>query len=506
MKPKIKLKTKLLFVFVVIIVFNTVAIMFLGNNYIESFYKYRKSQEIVRIAEDIIRLKDEHPNERRPWYSYVVNAESKYYDFLIFDYNDMRPSVLYYTKSSVSSENSKSYQYWINEAISNNVFVSFNIFQERIMTQEYKEKLQAYVRLEENQYLFISTPLEYIATTSQLAIEFYTYISLISMVIAFIFIALLADRFTKPIVKLTKITFKISNMQFDEKCEVKGNDEISELAQNINNMSDKIEENMNLLIENNEVLKRDLDRQEKSEQLRRQFVSNVSHDFKTPLALIQAYSEVLEETCDKENKETLDIIISQTKQMNILVNELLSLNQLESGLIELEKSFFAIDEIITDVLTSLAILINDKHLQYTYTKDNDYIVEGDYQRIHQVIQNLIENAVKYTPENETFTIDISKHYSRIEIDISNIAPKDMDEETMSHLFDSFYMADKTRNATLKSYGLGLAIVKATMDLHEQNCGARLENGYITFFITLDIYNLLDDEDEDEHEITVTLEE
>ena len=330
MKLKIKLRTKLLFVFLGVILFNTIAIVSLGNKYIESFYKYQKEREITRIAEDIIRLKDENPNERRPWYSYVVNAESKYYDFLIFDYNDMRPSVLYYTKSSVSSENTKSYQYWINEAISNNVFVSFNLLHERILTLEYNEKLYKYAQLEDNQYLFISTPLEYIATTSQLAIEFFTYISLISMALAFIFIALLARQVTKPIIKLTNITSKISNFQFEEKCDIKGEDEIAELAKNINNMSDKIEENLNILIENNEVLKRDLDRQEKSEQLRRQFISNVSHDFKTPLALIQAYSEVLLETSSEEDKETLDIIVSQAKQMNILVNELLSLNQLES--------------------------------------------------------------------------------------------------------------------------------------------------------------------------------
>ena len=96
MKLKFKLRTKLLFVFLIVILLNTLAIVSLGNNYIESFYKYQKEREITKIAEDIIRLKDENPNERRPWYSYVVNAEEKYYDFLIFDYKKLRKLLFTY--------------------------------------------------------------------------------------------------------------------------------------------------------------------------------------------------------------------------------------------------------------------------------------------------------------------------------------------------------------------------------------------------------------------------
>ena len=501
MKMKIKIRTKYLFIFAFIVLFNVFATYILSNNYIEDFYLYKKMQQIESIANEIITLKQENPTDRRPWYSYVTEMENQYYEFLIFDYVDMHPSVLYYSKSSIISNNSKSYQYWINDAISKNVFVTFQITPSQMLSINDNNSLYLYVKLDTNQYLFISTRLEYIQFTSRLATEFYAYVSLISLVIAFGLIVFVTNRITKPITKLSKITKKISNFQFDEKCEVNGNDEIAQLATNINTMSDKIKENLNLLIENNEVLKKDIEMKEQNATLRRQFISNVSHDFKTPLALIQAYSEILIE--DDNNKETLEIIVTQVKQMNILVNQLLSLNQLESGLIALEKSFFSINEIINDVLHSIHILLVDKNLQYEFISDDDYIVEGDYQRIHQVIQNLIENAVKYTPENEAFKIEIKKNFTRVEIDISNKAPDDMNEETLNHLFDSFYMTEKSRNTTIKSYGLGLAIVKATMDLHEQNCGARLENGYITFFITLDIYSLLDDEDnEDSHVLTI----
>lgn len=495
---KFKIRTKLLAVLCGIILVDTLAIWFLGNSYIDSFYKYRREEELVETAKDIREILAEHPNERRPWFSYVTTKEDQYMEFLIFNYDNLKADVLYYSNSSIYTDK-VTYQLWINKAISANVFVSLDIAPDILFSLEDTDSIYLYCKLSDNQYLFISTPLDYITTTSGLAIEFFSYILVITGAIAFVLLVLVSATITKPIIKMSKITQKISKMQFDEKCEVKGQDELAELAKNVNAMSDQIEAYLNVLIEKNEILKKDLDRQEENERLRRQFVANVSHDFKTPLALIQAYCEVLKEDSTPETKETCEIIVSQVKQMNILVNQLLSLTQLESGLITLQMSFFSLDEIISGVLRNLTILIDDKNLTYEYEKSGDYIVSGDYQWLHQVIQNLIENAVKYTPEGSNFNIRISTHYSRVTLEISNPASDEMDEETLSHLFDSFYMADKTRNATLKSYGLGLAIVKAIMDLHEQNCGAYLKDGNIVFYITLDIYNLLDEEDYDEDE-------
>lgn len=491
---KLKIRTKLLCILCGVVLINSLAIWFLGNAYIDGFYKQRREEELVDTAKDIKKLTQDNPNAKRPWFSYVTSKEEQYMKFLIFDYTDMKPTILY-SSYTAQSYDKRSNQIWINEAHAKNIFVSLRIAPEVLFRLEDANSLSLYSKIGEDQYLFIATPLDYITTTSQLTIEFFSYVSVVSALIGCILLVIVATTITKPIVKMSQITQKISKMQFDEKCEVKGNDELSDLAKNINAMADQIEAYLNVLIEKNEILKKDLDRQEENEQLRRQFVANVSHDFKTPLALIQAYTEVLKEEVDADKSETYEIIVSQVKQMNILVNQLLSLTQLESGLITLQMSFFSLDEVITSVLRNLSILMDEKHLTYTYSKTSDYIVSGDYQQIHQVIQNLIENAVKYTPANSSFDIQVSVHYSRITLEISNPANEDMDEETLKHLFDSFYMTDRTRNATLKSYGLGLAIVKAIMDLHEQNCGAYLKEGTITFYITLDIYNLLEDEEE-----------
>ncbi|MBR3694392.1 MAG: HAMP domain-containing histidine kinase [Erysipelotrichales bacterium] len=493
---RFKIRSKLLCVLCGIILVDTLAIWFLGNSYIDSYYKYRRDEELAETAQHIKEITNENPLERRPWFSYVKSAEEQYMDFLIFDYVDQRPSVLYTTDSSASSlvSNKVSYQLWINKANNNNVFASLELAPDILFSHEDNDSLYLYAKLKDNQFLFISTPLDYIKTTSSIAIEFYSYILIISACMAFILIFIASSTITKPIVKISKITQKISKMQFDERCEVSGNDELTDLAKSVNMMSDQIKNYLDVLIEKNEILKKDLDRQEENERLRRQFVANVSHDFKTPLALIQAYTEVLKEDAGDIDQETCTIILSQVKQMNILVNQLLSLTQLESGLVTLQYSFFSLHEVISSVLRNLSILMEEKDLTYSYSKDEEYIVSGDYQQIHQVIQNLIENAVKYTPQGSSFHVHVRSHYSRVRIEISNPANEDLTDEVLPHLFDSFYMTDRTRNATLKSYGLGLAIVKAIMELHEQSYGAYLEDGNVVFYITLDIYSLSDDEE------------
>lgn len=494
-----KLRLKLLLLIFSIIVINTLAIWAIGNNYIENYYRYKKNQELVTTAKEIIRISAESPTERRPWFSYVLTREENNMRFLIFDYTELIPSIIYSSKNDSDTITGNA-SLWINNAISNGVFRSLALFPERLFSLIIDNTMYLYALIGENQYLFIAVSMDYLTQTAQITIEFFSYISLISIFLVLIPIFMIASTITKPIIKITNVTKKISKMQFDEKCKIKGNDELSQLAKNVNMMSKQIERNLNLLIEKNEILKKDLDRQEENEQLRRQFVANVSHDFKTPLALIQAYTEILKEgKLESEDLETYNIILDQVNKMNLLVTQLLSLSQLESGLIKLEMSFFPIDDVILSVLKNLQVLINERNITYHYIKDDDYIVKGDYQQILQVVTNLVENAIKYTPDNTEFNIKISYNYSRVKIEISNNSPQDLTQDQISHLFDSFYKLDRTRSASLKSYGLGLAIVKAIVELHEQNCGATLEDGIITFFFTLDIYNITENDD-NKHEI------
>ena len=477
---RISIRTKLMLIMIGIISINYFMIIAFGSTFVETYYQSYKEQELINYGTSI---KKAYTSET-PYDNTILSGESRNLTFLIFDYKDRKSHISYFSRPTLQDREFNA-NYWISESISNGVFVSLELNPNTLFSVQDKNLSYLYMLLDENTYLFISTPLDYISATADLSLRFFAYLSLASLLIGCVFIFLVSGLIAKPILKINKVTKKIAQLQFDERCKPKGNDEVSDLARNVNVMASQIEQNLNLLIEKNELLLKDLNREEETSEMRRQFIANVSHDFKTPLSLIQAYTEVLKETSSNDqDHQTYQIILDQVKQMNSLVNQLLSLSQLESGLVKIELSFFTMNEVIESVLNSLRILMHDHDIHYEFHQDDTYIVSGDYQKIVQVFTNLVENAIKYSPEHDVIHISLKRHLERVRIEIRNTAMHDITEEEISHLFDSFYKMDTTRNLNQKSYGLGLAIVKAIMELHEQNYGCYTEDGAIVFFFTL----------------------
>lgn len=490
---KISIRTKLMLIMISIISINYFMILSFGNTFVETYYQSYKEKELINYGSNIKKafIAD------TPYDNTILSGEARNLTFLLFDYKDQKTNIQYFSRPAMKDRTFNA-NFWISESISNGVFVSLELSPNTLFSMKDKNQLYLYLLLEDKTYLFISTPLDYISTTADLSLQFFSYLSLASLLIGSILIFIMSGLIAKPIIRINKITKKIAQLKFDETCSEKGNDEVADLARNVNIMATQIEQNLNLLIDRNALLLKDLSREEETSEMRRQFIANVSHDFKTPLSLIQAYCEVLKEsTNDSATTQTYQIILDQVKQMNSLVNQLLSLSLLESGLVKLEMSFFAINEVIETVLTNMNILLQEHDVQYTFTSDDSYIVSGDYQKVIQVFTNLIENAIKYSPPKDTLHISLKKQLQQVMIEIQNKAPEDFDDENVSLLFNSFYKMDATRNLNQKSYGLGLAIVKAIMELHEQKYGVRLADGNIIFYFTLDISSIMDDDDEDE---------
>ena len=207
-------------------------------------------------------------------------------------------------------------------------------------------------------------------------------------------------------------------------------------------MADRLESYIGLLQQRNELLQKDLQRDEETNRLRREFIANVSHDFKTPLSLISAYAETLRED-DGENSQAVqycDIIVEQVGRMNAMVNQLLNLSRLESKIVTLRRTFFSINDLIYSVLTDCRILMekNGIHCQPLLTKE--LYVEGDYQLITNVITNLVENAIKYADNEKILRIHLEERNKLVRIWVFDTCDP-VPEEVLQHLFDSFYKAD-----------------------------------------------------------------
>ncbi|MFA5154030.1 MAG: HAMP domain-containing sensor histidine kinase [Clostridia bacterium] len=334
-------------------------------------------------------------------------------------------------------------------------------------------------------YIILSSPKEFIETTANTAKRFVLYVSLVTLLIAVIAVVIISEKITKPIVNINKVANKISNLDFTESCKVSGKDEISDLGKSINEMSIKLQDSIDYLEQRAQLLTMDLKKQETSNKTEKEFIASVSHDFKTPLSLIMAYSELLMDKYkeDEEAKSQLLIITDQAIKMNLMVNQLLTLSQLESGTARIENTIFCLNEAVESVMNDLSIMIEQGNIHLTFNYQDDYIVEGDYNLITHVITNLLENAIKYTDDKKIINININEIDGKIRTSIYN-THQGISDQSIPNLFNSFYKEDKSRGGNSKSYGLGLSIVKAIMEMHNCSYGAYNSNAGVVFWFEL----------------------
>ncbi|OQC01454.1 MAG: Sensor histidine kinase CssS [Firmicutes bacterium ADurb.Bin099] len=335
-------------------------------------------------------------------------------------------------------------------------------------------------------YIVLSSPKEYIATTAKTVSRFVLHVSLVTLLMGVIAVVIISAQITKPIVKMNKVADKIAKLDFSESCDVSGKDEIGALAGSINEMSAKLQDSIDYLQQRAQLLKKDLEKHEGSNKLKKEFIASVSHDFKTPLSLIIAYSELLTDKY-KDNEETknqLMIIADQAVKMNLMVNQLLTLSQLESGTVKKEDSIFCLSEAVESVVKDLHIMIEQAQIKLTFNYQDDYIVKGDYNKITHVITNLLENAIKYCDEKKIINININEIDGKIRTSIYN-THRGIPEQSLPNIFNSFYKEDKSRGDSSKSYGLGLSIVKAVMEMHNGKYGAYNSNAGVVFWFELE---------------------
>lgn len=348
-------------------------------------------------------------------------------------------------------------------------------------------------RLGDNLCLMAFTPRGYIKSTADLAVKYTAELSIIILLIGAVAIYFVVGRLTRPIQRIQGVADKIARLDFTEKCDVTGNDEISLLGKSINGMSRELETAIEKLVSANEVLKSDLERQQKTERIRRQFIADVSHDFKTPLTLMVSYAEALGETKEGQEKEYCDVIISEGNRLSAMVGKLLELSRLENGADPVEKSIFCLSEIVDEAVNHHKLLTQKKRLTVTRALEEDFIVLADFQKIVRVVTNLFENAVKYTPEGGKITVRAKRMDRLCRLEVENTG-EPIAADHLERLFESFYRADQSRGSGQGSYGIGLATVRAVMEAHEMGYGVENTDEGVRFWIELETADFDEDDD------------
>ena len=297
-----------------------------------------------------------------------------------------------------------------------------------------------------------------------------------------------SEEFTKPIQELSNISEKMANLDFSKKYEGEDEDELGSLGGNINKMSEKLETTIRDLQEANIELEKDIEKKSRVDEMRKQFLSDVSHELKTPIALIQGYAEGLIENVadDKESREYYcEVIQDEANKMDKLVQQLLTLSKIEYGSQEPELREFNIVKLVNSVIKRTKVMAQGKNVNVVLKNNPKTKVIGDEFKIEQVVTNYMTNAIKHVDENNKIEIVIqSVDNDKIRISVFNTG-EHIPEEKLNKLWNRFYKLDTSRNRESGGTGIGLALVKAIMIKHNNKFGVQnVENG-IEFYFELD---------------------
>ena len=343
--------------------------------------------------------------------------------------------------------------------------------------------------LDADSFFLIRTAVESIRDSVRMSNGFLLYVGLVAMLLAGIVIWMVSARIAVPILNLADISRKMANLNFETKYQGGGNNEIALLGENMNLMSERLEDTISHLKTANLELQKDVDARRSADQRRSEFIANVSHELKTPIALIQGYAEGLKEGVidDRESLEYYcDVIMDETHKMNHLVKRLISLNQVESGADAMQMERFDINELIVHCLKSFEPLTEQQQIRVFYEEGSGKYVWADEYQTEEVLRNYFSNAVHYCSGRKEIhvkaaTSDDAQH---IRISVFNTG-EPIPEESLGQLWDKFYKVDKARTREYGGSGLGLSIVKAIMESMKQEFGVRNYEDGVEFWFELE---------------------
>ena len=350
--------------------------------------------------------------------------------------------------------------------------------------------------LDNGYLLYVRIPITAIEESVKISNNFLYLMAGITILIAAVIVSFVSRKFTDPILELNKIAKKMANLDFSHKYRITdADDEINNLGKSINLMSDKLERTIKQLRNSNSELEKDIEEKSKIDEMRKSFISDVSHELKTPIALIQGYSEGLLENVNSDEESRrfyAEVILDETNKMDKLVKQLLELMKLEYGKREFNDKEFNIVELEKEVIRKSKVMIDETKAQIKFDDKERINVFADDFYIEQVVTNYLTNAIKHVKEvNGEKYIKIENEVideaNKVRIKVFNTGDR-IKEEHIEKIWKRFYKIDESRNRNDGGTGIGLSFVKAIMNNYENNYGvSNYENG-VEFYIELDLKN------------------
>lgn len=341
--------------------------------------------------------------------------------------------------------------------------------------------------LEQGEMILMRSNVESMQESMKVANKFLIYAGLASAIVISVIMLFVSRRFTKPILRLATISKEMSELNFDVKYEGNGKDEIGELGKSMNVLSEKLEKTISELKSANNELQGDIERKTQAEQVRKEFLSNVTHELKTPIALIQGYAEGLKDNISEspEDREFYcDVIVDEASKMNALVKKLLTLNHLEYGTAPVEFTRFNMTEVIRSVLDATDILAKQKNVTVRFVQTEPVYVWADEYMTEEVLTNYISNAYHHVAGANIIEVQMIPMGNRVRVAVYNTGAT-IPEDELEKIWIKFYKVDKARTREYGGSGIGLSIVKAIMEAHNQRFGVKNHVSGVEFWFEMD---------------------
>lgn len=458
------IKTKL-FIALFLVIAGLVSLgVFLNTFFFESYYRHQQEEVFVQMAQYIGELhKDEsnfEPSIER--YSRMENVT--------IEVVDASASILY--SSIAKNQKSDKLPSEISKLIATHrgnspIYQAVSNDNNTMSSQ----KLVYITSFSPNSYLIISKSLHGIRESISIANQFQLIVGLMIIVIGGFATILLARKFTKPILSMRRITKKMADLEFDHYVDVRNQDEIGLLAENINSISDKLKDSIG-------ELQADIIR-------RKQLVRDISHELKTPIGIIKGYSEGITfgvADTPELHDQYMATIIKECDQMDQMVKEMIELSSYEYSEAKLDYTTIATEDFIHHILERFEAIFHREKINFTYHNQVDTF-NGDYRLISRAVSNYLTNAIKHVNAEKMIKLTISQDSNRVCFSVYNTGDT-IDPKDALKLWDPFYKADQDRNRSIQGSGLGLAMVKEIAHLHKGRCGLENNQQGVTFYLCI----------------------
>lgn len=457
---------KRIFTMISLLLIIVFSILFLMNGVLlGKYYRMHKKAQIISVADEVKKNKYENIRDIEERNNLRIE---------LLDEMELRSALNRFSKGPFDKfdNNIK-----IKDLSENRVILTF----QGKGTQNNEMMILLVEKIEKNSFLIVHSPIYAIGEALKVSRDFTLFALIMAILLSIVVSIVISRKISKPVLEISSVAEKISNLEFEKKIEIARDDEVGDLAKAINKMSDSLRIAIEDLKISNERLKLEIQKEKEIDKMRREFISNVNHELKTPIALIKGFTEGLKDNiASPEDRDYyLDVIDDECNNMDALVKRLLLLSKYESEF-EIEKLEFNIQNLLDELLKRYRVDYEKKNIKVEVNIGEDFLLIADYKELKIAIDNLFRNAISHTEENQYIIIDCKKETDRMVFAMKN-PYKEMSQEDIEKLWIPFNKEDKARTRKFGGTGLGLSIVGAILKKHNFTYGATYESGEIKFY-------------------------